>query len=170
MNVNSTPDYIRIHRSWRSLWQSWILAIILGIITIFLTGNIEGLTLPISLSDSVIELPILGLIWLFVIARPLILMRDSEYVISPHHIRAIHGKASITLDSREYAYEDLVGVRIYTSVMGRAFNFGDLIIGSKDSNAESVELVGIHNPHMYLKIISSRIDSARIEERKVKSS
>jgi hypothetical protein len=167
--MNSTPDYITIHRSWRSLWKSWVLAIILGAITIYLTGNFDGLTLPVYISDSAFELPVLGLIWLFVIARPLILLRDCEYVISPHHIRAVHGKASVRLESREYAYEDLIGVKVSTSVMGRALNFGDVIIGSKDSNAGSLELTGIANPQRYLAIISSRIDSARIEERRVKS-
>lgn len=160
---------IKFSRSWRSLvWHYFIFlfSLVVGLyVTAYYPGSILVIPLDsISESNQVIRLPVFLLISLFLVARPLVLLFDSHYELTDHHLRVVRGKMSIFRRAQEFAFEDLLGVQVTQSILSRLLNVGVIEVGSKTSQIQ-IRMRGIGDPHMHAKEISNRIDLSRISEK-----
>jgi uncharacterized membrane protein YdbT with pleckstrin-like domain len=165
-----TNKVVRFKRHWISLFPQFFLSGILFCVGLYATAYYPDLSvLEISLLwlglDVTLVLPVFLLIFLVVFARPFIQLKDSEFEVSPHHLRITRGRYSLWKHRQEFAFEDLLGVQVRQSIIDRILGVGGIDIGSKTSTIK-VSMNGLKNPQKYADLISRRIDDSRIESKR----
>ena len=167
MTDHRTP-VISFHRSWRSLIPQFTLAFIVTVIGYQLSADnpLSSLVIPFEIDGESynLRLPLLLLIVIFLLVRPIVMLFDSHFEISDHHLRVIRGKLSVWRRRQEFTFEDLLGVQVTQSIWERVIRVGAIRVGSKTQSIE-VYMRGIPRPQHYADLISRRIDSSRIKER-----
>lgn len=128
----------------------------------YLMGSIA--LILVLLIHSIFEIPFPAL---YIILIPIILLFlepeyasiERTYLIRNDSISVTHGIISKTHEMIPWR---LVGYTILKkNIIGRIFNFGDIIITSASGTENKIVLKGIKNPEKYLKIIEKRIEKYR---------
>jgi uncharacterized membrane protein YdbT with pleckstrin-like domain len=168
MESSSNLKVVKFSASWISVAPQFLLSGILLVIGLYVTAYYEWsvLVIPFGVSENsfTLRLPIFLLLFLVSIARPIIYLYDNSYEASEHHLRTVRGRLSIFKKSQEFAFEDLLGVQVTQGIIQRILGVGSVEVGSKTALIQ-VRMRGIRNPHEIAKIISSRIDASRINEK-----
>jgi uncharacterized membrane protein YdbT with pleckstrin-like domain len=169
MPMNS-KQVVRFKRHWISLFPQFFLAGILLFVGLYVTAHYPDLSVlefPLSWLglEVTLVLPVFLLIFLVVVIRPFIQLKDSEFEVSGHHLRITRGRYSLWKHSQEFAFEDLLGVQVRQSLIDRLLGVGGIDIGSKTSSIK-IAMNGLKNPKQYADLISRRIDDSRIESKR----
>ena len=155
-------------RSWKSLIPQFFLALFVAFVGYEITVAVpaSSLEIPIQVDSETftIRLPVFLLIVAFILVRPIVMLFDSHFEISDHHLRVVRGKLSFWRRQQQFAFEDLLGVQASQSVFGRLLNIGSIRVGSKTHSLE-VYMMGVPRPQHYADLISARIDTSRIRQR-----
>jgi uncharacterized membrane protein YdbT with pleckstrin-like domain len=159
-------------RHWHSLIPQYLLAIIVLKLGLYVTAYYEFSVLVIPLSfnghEINLRLPVFLLLFIFVLARPIIQLYDSYFEVSDKHLRIVRGCLSLIRRKQEFAFEDLLGVQVTQSILDRILRVGNIEVGSK-TNVIKLKMSGLKNPEFYAKEITKRIDSSRIAEKEIDS-
>ena len=159
--------------SWRWVLPKLLVFLAVAAVGCWVTMSVPEsvLEVPIPLGDDslaggevTLRLPIFLLIALFFLVRPIVLLFDSRYEISAHHLRTWRGRLSVRRRRQEFAYEDLLGVQVAQTLLDRLLGVGTITVGSKTQSIEVV-MKGIAHPQRIADLISRGIDGSRVVER-----
>ncbi len=160
------PDVIPLRRAWRSLIPSLAPAMLVGVAGYGLSSHSDffyaPITIPISGTSHVVQLPIFLLFFLFLLIRPLMLRFDSYSEIRAHHIVAAHGLLSFRRGQTSIPYEDIRGVKVTQGIWDRIVGCGDLICWSVEAQAPELRVKGLAHVYEHAEIVKDRIDLVRI--------
>lgn len=155
-------------RHWISYLPQFFFAAIFLIISLYITAYYDWavVVFPLTFQERElnIRIPFLLLVFFVFVVRPIVKLRDSYFQISPHHLRITRGRLSLWKNVQEFAFEDLLGVEVSQSLIGRMLGYGDIKVGSKTMSIH-LTMGGIRNPDYYANIISRKIDESRIDAR-----
>jgi uncharacterized membrane protein YdbT with pleckstrin-like domain len=161
---------ISFHRHWISYLPHFFFASAFLFLALYLTANHEWaiVIIPFAFNgeERAIRIPFLLVVFFVLIIRPIVKLHDSYFEVTGHHLRITRGKFSLWKNVQEFAFEDLLGVEVSQSILGRILNYGDIKVGSKTSSI-NITMGGIRNPDYYADIVSRRIDASRIDAKPV---
>ncbi len=112
-----------------------------------------------------LELSLLLLIFLIVLARPVVLIFDGHCDISEHHVRQVFGKCSTRLNEVSIPIEELRGVRVDQSVVERMLGIGTVVAWTQSGVNPEINVKGIANPQLVADAIMKRIDLSQIDRK-----
>ena len=163
-----SAQVVRFKRNWRSVIPQFLLTLIFVFIGIYITKSFPWLSInfPIEISDfkAIIKIPVVLVIFPFLIIRPIVKLFDTYIEITKHHLRIFHGQISLIRNSQEFAFEDLLGVQVSQSILERILGVGTIEVGSKTQNIQ-LQMGGIWKPQKYANLIARLIDRARLVEK-----
>ena len=162
---SSSNKVIHLKRNWRSLIPHFVLFLVIVFVGVLVTENVPAATvtlmLPIEGDAVTVDLPIFLLFALIALARPVVLLFDSHYQLSEHHLRINRGQLSIWRRRQEFAFEDLLGVQVSQSLLDRVLGVGTITVGTKTA-ALDVVMRGLAKPQAVADQVARRIDASRI--------
>jgi hypothetical protein len=120
---------------------------------------------PIQIGSFETSLPLLmtALMFLFLMARPVVLLFDSYYTIGRHHLYAVIGRISINRRLTEVPFEDMRGVRCDQTIIQRLLNIGSVVVWTATVDAPAITMRWVRNPEAVTNELCHRIDRARQE-------
>ncbi len=162
-------EHLVLHRHWRSVVLWFILFGLVSFYGIPISKEFPETVLHQNVDlfgfSFVLHLPILLLVAILVIARPLFLLFDCKYEVKCHHISATTGILSFNKRHFEMPLENARGVEVKQNLWERILFVGTVLVGSAMTDVPEVELHGVADPEGIATIIRSRMDRS-IKERK----
>lgn len=159
--------HVFMHRSWRSLAHWIALFIAFGIFTVYISRTIPGtifvLEIPFFGFNLGVYLPLFVLPCALLLVRPIFLMYDARDEIRCHHVLSMDGICSLRKNTSAYAYENLLGVHVRQTLWERIMGVGTIEAGTAMTDKAEIQVEGIANPMKYAKIITEKIDEARMQ-------
>ena len=157
---------IRVYRSWRSIILRLLLCGFIGALGKLVGEHTSVFDAQLSLGNNVgIQLPLYLLLFLVLLARPLILIFDSHFDISEHHLRYTFGKCSTHLKEVCLPIEEIRGVRIDQSIFERMLGIGSVFAWTHAGSNPEIRVSGIINPSHIASEIMTRIDKSQIDRK-----
>ena len=164
---NLCAEVIPLRRSWRSLFPALLPAIAVGVAGLLVDPD-SGLfsttiELPWGGSTLPVSLPVFALLFLVLLARPLMLRFDGYAEIRPHHVNATRGICSLRRLSTSVPYEDIRGVKVVQNLWDRLVGSGTLYCWSVAAESPEIRIFGVAHVRKHAELIKQHIDIARTE-------
>ena len=160
----SPKQHVRLSRSFRSLIPAFLLALVFAYLAhhIFQLIGFSQISLDLEPlgQQGIIELSVFPVLLVFFALRPLTLLWDCRHEIACHHLRSESGLISLTRESIEIPYEDMLGVRVEQSILDRILGVGTVLAWTATTDRSDIAMKGITRPDFYAKILVGRIDEA----------
>lgn len=161
--------HIFLPRSYRYVWPSLLLFFVCCVLTLYISrefpGTIYRFYFELFGFRFLVSMPLFGLFCAMTLARPIALMYDVHYELRCHHLIATTGLLSMKKESFEIPYEDLRGVQIDQSLIDRILGIGTLLLGTAVTDRPEIVMSGIARPHEFARLITEKIDRARLNMR-----
>lgn len=136
-------------------WKTTLPGIGLFFLLLFLTLFAENL---IYLSQAAWLAPLLELnlsIWLplLVLAETARRYYNDLYIICDDHILRKQGRLSLKYSVPLVKYIDIRGIRVNQSILGRIFNYGDVLVGTAAQDDSEIILAAIDSPEELAQVL-----------------
>ena len=162
----NAENHLRLHRSWRSILVSLVVAVLVTGLVMWGSLKLSHLGLQLPLGRSKIFLPVYLLVGLILFSRPLLLMFDCTHEISCHHVRSTQGRCSLRRQFVEISFEEILGVRASQSIIERFLGVGSILVWTASAEHPDLVIKGIKDPEYYARFIGGRLDDAMIKARR----
>lgn len=151
--------------TWRSQLLPLVGFVLISMLCVYLSGleALDFLTIPGPLYSSenkvfFLHLPILIVIPGFILAKILIYMYDSKYIIDERGVEAQIGLVSFSLRQPRLRYEDIRGVEPVQTLWERMLGIGSVMIGSAMTQDIEIVMEGVANPRGIQLLIGGERD------------
>lgn len=121
--------------------------------------------LVIGGKEVAIELALFALIALLLLVRPVMLRFDGYSQVRRHHLVTTRGILSLCRQQINIPYEDIRGVKVDQLLWERPLGCGTIVCWSVSADHPEIRIPGVARVHSAAKVISRRVDEARIERR-----
>lgn len=136
-------------------WKTTIPGISLFFLLLFFTLFAENL---IYTSQTVWLLPLLDLN--LSILLPLLVLGETArryyndlYIICDDHILRKQGRLSLRYSVPLVKYIDIRGIRVNQSILGRIFNYGDVLVGTAAQDESEIILAAVDSPEELAQVL-----------------
>ena len=145
------PVRYYFYPAWRSRLGHLVLFFFLSVAAIMLSYEfpqlvVQGDLFTVGNTVFVMHMPILMFIPGYVLARALMFIYNSRYIIDERGAEAQIGLVSLRLRQTRLKYEDIRGVRAIQSILDRILNIGTVEIGSAMTEDIEIRMLGVENP------------------------
>ncbi|MCA9200721.1 MAG: PH domain-containing protein [Planctomycetales bacterium] len=107
-------------------------------------------------------LPLFALVPVTLLGYVVHKLYNRRYLIGPDHVRCVEGLLSLSKKDVRIDFEDLRGIEVDRSLIGRILNVGDVKIGSAMTAEVEVVFSGVFDPSKYRNMVDQK--KRRFEE------